>query len=376
VGTSLYSPGERVTSLLRQRPERVFGVAILENFELAWNHVRGGPPGLLFQAGSISKPVTALAALELVARGDLDLDADVNDRLTGWRLPGPHRVSLRQLLGHTSGLGVSFYPGYAQDADVPTLRQSLDGVPPAATKAVLAGAGQPGRFRYSGGGYTIIQLLITEVTGLPFDQAARELVLEPAGMTSSTFGPPRPAERWPAVARPDWRVYPEAAAAGLWSTPADLARLAGAVAAATAGRASAVRPEVAAQLLSAATPVPARGEWMFLPALGLRRPDSCGLGMFGFGNDRFGHLGGAAGFFSILLGSARDGSGAVVMTAADPGPFPFRLLRTIGDELGWTGLRPRGWPRRGRRLAAGTGSVARVTRTMRSRSLHSVDGRE
>src|ERR1700685_3993476 len=152
MGTSLSSPGERLTSLMRRRPGTVFGVAVLEDFELAWSQVHGGQADRLFQAGSISKPVTALAALELAARGDLDLDADVNDRLTGWQLPGPRGVSLRQLLGHTSGLGVSFYPGYPQGGDVPTLRQSLDGVPPAATKPVRADPGPSGRFRYSGGG--------------------------------------------------------------------------------------------------------------------------------------------------------------------------------------------------------------------------------
>ena len=105
----------------------VFGVAVIEGFEVGWSRVVGGPPDALFQAGSISKPVTALAALELVGRGVLDLEADVNDRLTSWRLPGPERVSLRQLLGHTSGLGVGFYPGYRQGAEAPTVLQSLDG---------------------------------------------------------------------------------------------------------------------------------------------------------------------------------------------------------------------------------------------------------
>lgn len=334
-----------------RRPGKVFGVAVLEDFEV----VSGGPPDRLFQAGSISKPVTALAALELAGRGDLDLDADVNDRLTGWQLPGRRGVSLRQLLGHTSGLGVPFYPGYVQGAVVPTLRQSLDGGPPATTKPVRASPGHIGRFRYSGGGYTVIQQLISEVTGLPFAEAARALVLEPAGMASSTFGQPLPAGLRAAAARPDWRVYPEAAAAGLWTTPGDLARFAGAVAAAAAGRASALRQAAAAQLLTACTRVPARGEWMMLPAFGLRRPEACGLGMFGFGEDRFGHIGGAAGFFSILVGSWHDGRGAVVMTASNPSPFPFRLLRAISDERGWTGFRPRGWARSRRKPAAETG---------------------
>ena len=135
-------PSERLAALM-QRSDQVFGVAAIEDFRLAWSETRGAPPDALFQAGSISKPITALIALELAARRELDLDADVNDRLTTWQLPGPRAVSLRALLGHTSGLGVPFYPGYAQGADLPTLPQSLDGVPPAATKSVRAGRPKP-----------------------------------------------------------------------------------------------------------------------------------------------------------------------------------------------------------------------------------------
>ncbi len=107
-----------------------------------------------------------------------------------------------------------------------------------------------------------------------------------------------------------------------------------------AGHGAGVRAEVAERLLAPCSRVPGRGEWLVLPLLGMRRPESCGLGMFGFGAGRFGHIGGAYSFFSVLVASARDGSGAVVMTAANPGPFPFRLLRAIGREQGWAGMLP------------------------------------
>jgi CubicO group peptidase (beta-lactamase class C family) len=89
-----------------RRAGKVCGVAVIEGSALAWSGVTGGAPDALFQAGSIAKPVTALAALELAARGQADLDADVNEQLTSWHLPGRHGVSLRQLLGHTAGIGV------------------------------------------------------------------------------------------------------------------------------------------------------------------------------------------------------------------------------------------------------------------------------
>jgi len=333
-----HSPGESVTALLR-RSRTVFGVAVIEQSSIAWSWAADGPQDRLFQAGSISKPVTALAALELAARGQADLDSDVNQQLTSWQLPGSSRVSLRQLLGHTAGTGVPLCPGYRQDTKVPTLGQVLDGIPPAATPAVQADPAKRGRFCYSGGGYAVIQQLITDITGLPFADAARALVLEPLGMARSTFEQPLPPHLRPAAARRDWHIYPESAAAGLWTTPEDLARYACALQAALAGRPSPVRPKVAAQLLTPDARLPAKGEWNPLPILGIRPPDSCGLGMFLHGDDRFSHIGGAASFFSVLTGSTKDGTGAIVMTAANPALFPFRLLRAISDERGWTGFR-------------------------------------
>jgi CubicO group peptidase (beta-lactamase class C family) len=335
---SACSPGQSVTALLR-RPGKVVSVAVIEESGIAWTRTAGGPPDRLFQAGSISKPVTALAALELAARGQADLDGDVNQQLTSWQLPGSPGVSLRHLLGHTAGTGVSFFPGYRQGADVPALGQVLGGIPPAATSAVRADPARHGRFCYSGGGYAVIQQLITDITGLPFADAARALVLDPLGMTRSTFEQPLPAELRPAAARGDWRIYPESAAAGLWTTPGDLAGYACALQAALAGRPSPIRPQVAAQLLTPHAQLPAKGDWNLLPLLGMRPPDSCGLGMFLHGDDRFSHIGGAASFFSILTASTQDGTGAVVMTAANPAPFPFRLLRAISNEHGWTGFR-------------------------------------
>ncbi len=341
---STRSPAEQVTTLL-QRAGKVCGAAVIDGFDIAWSTVSGGPPDLLFQAGSIAKPVTALAALELVARGQADLDGDVNEALTSWQLPGPHRVTLRRLLGHTAGLGVPFFPGYPQGAAVPTLRQVLDGVPPSATPPVRADPAILGRFRYSGGGYAVVQQLIADVTGWAFVEAARLLVLEPLGMKSSTFEQPLPAGRRTAAARRDWRVYPESAAAGLWTTPEDLARYVCTLQAAAAGRGSAVRAETAAEILTPRTALSGRGEWNLLPILGIRPPDSAGLGMFLHGRDRFGHFGGAAGFFSAFTGSLSDGTGGVVMTASNASPFIFKLLRTISREYGWAGFQQPAWQR-------------------------------
>jgi CubicO group peptidase (beta-lactamase class C family) len=310
------------------------GVAVVDGYELAG--VGGTHPDTLFQAGSIAKAVTALVALELVAAGRLDLDADVNHTLRRWRLPGPQAVTLREILGHTAGIGVRFLPGYAQGAPVPTLIDVLDGVPPAITPAVRV---DHSGFTYSGGGYAVLQQLIEDAAGTGFAELAHEAVLGPLGMTRSTFEQPLPPPWRDRAARTDWRIYPEAAAAGLWTTPTDLARFVIGVQRALAGRTVAVHPASPALMLRPHTDLPPEGEWSVLPTLGVRPPDRYGLGFFLEGNDRFSHLGGASGFFSILSASTQDGSGAVVMTASDPDPIAFAVLLAIGDEYGWSGLR-------------------------------------
>jgi CubicO group peptidase (beta-lactamase class C family) len=349
-GMSL-SPGPSVTALL-ERSKQVVGVAVTEQFGIAWSRVAGGADDPLsqagdplFQAGSISKPVAALVALELAARGQVDLDGDVNEALTSWHLPGSQPVSPRQLLGHTAGLGVPFYPGYAQGAAAPTLLESLDGAPPSVTEAVRANPALLGKFHYSGGAYAVVQQLVADVTGLPFAEAARSLVFEPLDMTKTTFEQPLPAGLHAAAARQDWHVYPESAAAGLWTTPGDLARFACALQAALAGRTSPVSKETAAQMLTRHTALSGKGEWNLLPLFGIRPPDSFGLGLFLHGGDRFSHFGGAHSFFSAVTGSTEDGRGAVVMTASDASPYIFKLLRAISDDEGWAGFKQPAWKR-------------------------------
>ena len=106
-----------------------------------------------------------------------------------------------------------------------------------------------------------------------------------------------------------------------------------------------MRAETAAAMLTPHARLPAQGDWNILPILRMRPPDSCGLGMFLHGNDRFAHIGGAASFFSALTASTQDGSGAVVMTASNASPFLFKVLRTISDEQGWAGFRQPAWKR-------------------------------
>jgi CubicO group peptidase (beta-lactamase class C family) len=271
------------------------------------------------QAGSISKAIAALTALRLVAVGALGLDEDVSERLESWRLPDGDGVTLRRLLSHTAGLGVPFFPGYADGEPLPTLMQVLDGEPPANTAPVRVEQPPGSGFAYSGGGYAVVQQLVEDVSGAPFADVAADLVLDPLGMRDSTFFQSRGGSH----------RYPEAAAAGLWSTPSDLARFVIAVQRGAEGAQAMVEPHVE---------LPAEGEWTVLRSLGVEPPDRMGLGLFLTATGWFGHLGGAHGAFSGLFGSLAGGHGVVAMTRGEATPAFFQRLVAIAVERGWDGF--------------------------------------
>ena len=178
-----------------------FSIALIDRGALAWAKgygmlEAGGDqavtPTTLFQAASISKLVTAMVACALVEAGSLDLDADVNQVLRSWKVPKSkhtqvRKVTLRGLLSHTSGVGVRGYLGYPSGAQLPTLLQILDGVPPAHAKPVRMKQAPGTGFLYSGGAYMIVQQMIEDVTGRPLADLAREWVFVKLGMAHSTF---------------------------------------------------------------------------------------------------------------------------------------------------------------------------------------------
>jgi CubicO group peptidase (beta-lactamase class C family) len=169
---------------------RSYGVADVETKVVASLHT-------LFQAASISKPVAAAAALRLAERGRLSIDEDVNLRLRRWKVPGNEftandKVTLRHLLAHSGGLTVHGFRGYAEGEPVPTLVQVLDGEKPANSAAVKVDIPVGSRWRYSGGGYSVVQELLEDVSRIPFPRLMRETILQPAGMSDSTYEQPLP----------------------------------------------------------------------------------------------------------------------------------------------------------------------------------------
>jgi CubicO group peptidase (beta-lactamase class C family) len=250
---SLVIRGEPVeTSTLAERMEALgvpgVSIAVINGGDIEWARgygladVESGRPvtaTTLFQAASISKPVAATAALKFVQDGLIDLDEDVNGKLVTWKVPEnefteAQPVTVRNLVTHTAGMTVHGFPGYARDEEVPSTIGVLDGE--GNTDPIRVDMEPRTEWRYSGGGYTVMQHLLTDVAGKPFPEIMRETVLEPFGMSESTYEQPLPEARWEQAATAyesdgeevegKWHIYPEMAAAGLWTTPTDLARFA------------------------------------------------------------------------------------------------------------------------------------------------------
>jgi CubicO group peptidase (beta-lactamase class C family) len=298
-------------------------------------------PRTLFQAASLSKSLTALAAMRLVEQGVLSLDQDVNARLTSWKIPenefmSAEKVTLRRLLSHTAGLTVSGFGGYPADAPVPALLQILDGQKPANSAAIRVDILPGSRNRYSGGGYTVAQQLMIDVTGKPFPALLSELALKPLGMGDSTYEQPLRADLRGVAASghtPDgkpipgrYHTYPEMAAAGLWTTPTDLARFLIEMQKARQGRSTVLTADSARTMTTA-----------------VKAGYGLGLGLDGGGpGANFGHGGSNEGFRCQMTALLESGRGVVVMTNGDNGSaLAMEIIRAVAQEYGWPAFQPK-----------------------------------
>jgi CubicO group peptidase (beta-lactamase class C family) len=308
------------------------GVAVINDWKVEWARGYGAATrDTLFQAASVSKPVTALAVMRLVEEGKLDLDQNVNQRLVGWKVAEneftkKEKVTLRRLLSHSAGLAVHGFPGYVRGEQVPTLVQVLNGKEPANTDPVQVDLVPGSRWRYSGGGYCVVQKLLVDVTGKKFPTLMRELVLDRLGMKDSTYEQPLPQKLENRAAtgllitgipmEGKWHTYPEMAAAGLWTTPEDLARFV--VELLKPGRV--LSKETTRKMLTVV-----KGGY------------GLGISVQGKGESLLiSHGGNNAGFSCFLVGFTRTGQGAVVMTNSDAGnPVIQEILQRLAKEYGW-----------------------------------------
>lgn len=343
------APGQPQEIPLTQRMAdlKVPGVSIafIENGKVKWVRSYGVAdaekgiavtPNTLFQAASMSKAVAAAGALKLVEQGRLDLDSDVNTRLKSWKVPrsaytAQEKVTLRRLLGHTAGLTVSGFPGYDAGKPVPTVVQILEGTAPANTPPVRSFETPGQAFAYSGGGFTVAQLLMIEAGGKPYPDLLENLVLRPAQMRRSTFVQPLPQSQLidaaaghntaGEVVSGRRNTYPEYAAASLWTTPGDYGRFMIGLQNAYAGHRSFLRR--------------ASAQSMMTPG-----PGGYGLGEFireRGGRPAFMHGGSNRGFqclsFAFLDGSRQ---GVVIMTNGDSGGrLANEILNVAAASYGW-----------------------------------------
>ena len=325
-------------------------IAVIKDFAIHWTKgygvadvSSGAPvtPETMFQAASISKPVSAMAVLRAVQEGKLSLDQDINTILKSWQLPTgdftrEHAVTLRTLLSHTSGLGDGFgFPGYHPKDALPTVVQILNGEKPSNTGKIFMERPPFTAIKYSGGGTVVVQLALTEVIGKPFPQILKEWVLDPVGMTNSAYEQPLSSERDKQAARAHsgrgqamdakWHIYPELEAAGLWTTPSDLARLAIEVQKSLWGKSNRVLSTAIVKEM--VTPV---GVGDFAIGFGVTKQ---GQGWY------FGHGGSNWGFQCDLSAHRLKGYGVVIMTNADSGGAVISELRArVAAAYNWDSL--------------------------------------
>lgn len=340
------TPRFRIEERLSLHGTPGLGVAIIDDGEIVWaggygRQQAGGDDAIgadtVFSVGSVSKMVNAALILRLAVEGAVDLDTDVNEYLTSWKVPDNRhtrkkKVTLRAILSHTAGFNVHGFPDFQPGAALPSAIDTLEGRRPAKNRPVRVTFVPGDHMDYSGGGITVSQVLVEDVTGMSYEAAARKYVFEPLGMTRSTFENPLPASHGdiarahdqqgrPAAAPRGWEAMPEMAASGLWTSANDLALF------------------VQALIKSA------QGTDDFLPAalatdMMTRVPNSWhGLGprLNGEGPTRVFHHGGANDSYRAWIeGHLTTGDGAVFLTNSRGGHFVVReARRSVGEAFDW-----------------------------------------
>lgn len=317
-------------------------LALIDQDRIAFTRAYGAgvTPATFYQAASLSKFVSAVGAMRLIDGERLKLDDDVNDTLISWKVPTngfdkDHPVTLRGLLSMTAGTGVPGFLGYEIDAPLPNLTQILYGVPPANSPPVTVTFEPGSAYHYSGGGYEIAEALMIDATKTPFPALMADLVLKPAGMDHSTFAQPLPADLIGDAAGGHYadgknlpggyHVFPEHAAAGLWSTPTDLAKLLLVVGRAWRGESRLfLKPESARQMMTRQNGGPY--------GLGAAVGEADGsLVLMKRGQN--------VGYQAYLILLPAEGKGMVVMTNSDNGSILAEaLIRRAAEAYGWPPL--------------------------------------
>ncbi|HEX9150579.1 MAG TPA: serine hydrolase, partial [Flavobacterium sp.] len=314
-------------------------IAVIKDYKVEWVKAYGyadvsekklATTQTLFQAASISKSINSLGILKLVEEGKLSLDADINDYLKEWKFPYDSiskgkKISLAKLLSHQAGLSTSGFAGYERGKDIPTTIEILDGLKPANSQPVRSIFEPDLKFQYSGGGITISQLILENVTGEKYEDYMMKNVLTPLGMNNSSYNQPPSKERENLLAtaynayskkvKGKFHIYPEKAAAGLWTNPTDLAKY----------------------IIDTQLSLLGKSNKIVSNEMSLRRLDNK-LGVFTMdfeGVKYFTHSGGNEGFRCNYIGSFENGNGIVIMTNDGSGRIIDDITCSIASINNW-----------------------------------------
>jgi len=328
-------------------------IAVIKNYKIEWARGYGWADSAeqrpvttttLFQAGSISKSLNSVGVLKLAQEGKLNIYKDINDYLRSWKFPYDSlskgkKITIANLLSHSAGLSVHGFPGYEKGDAIPTLQQVLDGTKPANTSAVRSMFEPSLKYQYSGGGTTISQLIVQDITQMPYDKFMWQDVLKPMGMNNSSYTQPPSADKKNKLAtgyevdryyvdrkevKGKYNIYPEQAAAGLWTNPTDLAKYIIETQLSLQGKSNKVLSKETTAL-------------RLTPYI----DSSIALGVFiekRNGEKYFGHAGQDRGFVARYWGSFDGGNGVVVMTNTDDMTLINEIINSVAIVYDWKGF--------------------------------------
>lgn len=330
----------------RMKDNNIFGVsiAVIHDYKLEWARGYGMADiasqtsvtaQTLFQAASISKSLNGVGLLKLAQDKKIDLYADINTYLTSWKFPYDtvshgKKISVANLLSHTAGLTVHGFPGYAKTDSLPSIIQILNGKKPANT-APIRSQEEPGkRSKYSGGGITISQLIVTDVTHQPYNEYMWQQVLKPMGMLSSSYTQPPANDKekflssgYRGNGKPvggNYHIYPEEAAAGLWTNPTDLA-------------AYIIETQLSLQGKSSKVLNSEMTKLRLTPYIDSNAAP--GVFIIQKGDKYFSHGGANEGFRCVYYGSMNTGNGIVVMVNSDNGRILEEIVNSVATVYDW-----------------------------------------
>lgn len=348
---NLIDPDEESRVVLGTLSERMayynipaVSIAVIKNYKVHWARAYGfadkesevkATTNTLFQAASISKSVNALGVLKWAEANNIDLESDIDDHLKSWEFECRKRArgkkfTLANLLSHTGGLSVHGFNGYESGQSIPTVVQILNGKGPANSDRVKS-LTRPGvKFMYSGGGTTISQLILTDNTGHAYERYMQDKILNPLGMNESSFAQPPTGTGSYATAyysqgnsvNGKFHIYPEMAAAGLWTNPLDLSKFVIEIQNSLIGKSNKILTSGMTQLML--SPYLVNGH--------------SGLGVYLEeidGKVYFSHDGSNKGFRSIYIGSTKGGNGIVLMINSENFDISKEIIATVFDVYGW-----------------------------------------